>query len=141
MYISGQEAQRARSILERLVLIVKDNRVVDNDEIEAAIRLTMNKNEESINNIFIKTPKKKILPRSLTQAKYIDALRENTLTFGLGPAGTGKTYLAVAEAVEKISIGEVEKIILSRPAVEAGEQLGFWHGDEKDNRDHYRRPL
>ena len=59
MYISGQEAQRARSILERLVLIVKDNRVVDNDEIEAAIRLTMNKREENINNIFIKTPKKK----------------------------------------------------------------------------------
>ena len=92
MYISGQEAQRARSILERLVLIVKDNRVVDNDEIEAAIRLSMNKSEETINNIFIKTPKKKILPRSLTQAKYIKALRENTLTFGLGPAGTGKTY-------------------------------------------------
>ena len=59
MYISGQEAQRARSILERLVLIVKDNRVVDNDEIEAAIRLSMNKSEEIINKIYIKTPKKK----------------------------------------------------------------------------------
>jgi len=76
LYISGQEAQRASSILERLILIVKDNRVVDNDEIEAAIRLSMNKSEENINNIFIKTPQKKILPRSLTQSKYIDALRE-----------------------------------------------------------------
>ena len=111
---------------------MKDNRIVDNDEIEAAIRLSMDKSEAKINNIFIKTPKKKILPRSFTQAKYIDALRENTLTFGLGPAGTGKTYLAVAEAVEKISTGEVEKIILSRPAVEAGEQLGFLPGDLKD---------
>jgi phosphate starvation-inducible protein PhoH and related proteins len=141
LYISGQEAQRARSILERLVLIVKDNRVVDNDEIEAAIRLSMNKSEENINNIFIKTPQKKILPRSLTQSKYIDALRENTLTFGLGPAGTGKTYLAVAEAVEKISSGDVEKIILSRPAVEAGEQLGFLPGDLKDKIDPYLIPL
>ena len=72
LYISGQEAQRARSILERLVLIVKDNRIVDNDEIEAAIRLSMDKSEAKINNIFIKTPKKKILPRSFTQAKYIE---------------------------------------------------------------------
>ena len=141
LYISGQEAQRARNILERLVLIVKDNRIVDNDEIEAAIRLSMDKSEAKINNIFIKTPKKKILPRSFTQAKYIDALRENTLTFGLGPAGTGKTYLAVAEAVEKIATGEVERIILSRPAVEAGEQLGFLPGDLKDKIDPYLIPL
>mgnify|MGYP001454129635 CR=1 FL=1 len=91
MYISGQEAQRARSVLERLVLIVKDNRVVDNDEIEAAIRLSINKSEENINNIVIKTPKKKILPRALTQVKYIDALRGNTLIFSLGRGGEDNT--------------------------------------------------
>ena len=141
MSISGQEAKRSSIILEKLVLIVKDNRIVDKEEIEAAIRLSMNKSKADISDIFIKTPKKKILPRSLTQAKYLDALRENTLTFGLGPAGTGKTYLAVAEAVEKISTGEVEKIILSRPAVEAGEQLGFLPGDLKDKIDPYLIPL
>ena len=114
---------------------------MDNEEVEAAIRLSKNKNSESINNIFIKTPKKKILPRTFTQAQYLKALRGNTLTFGLGPAGTGKTYLAVAEAVEKISTGEVDKIILSRPAVEAGEQLGFLPGDLKDKIDPYLIPL
>ncbi len=121
--------------------MVKGNRIVDNEEVEAAIRLSKNKNLENFNNIFIQTPKKKILPRSSTQYKYIKALRGNTLTFGLGPAGTGKTYLAVAEAVEKISNGEVEKIILSRPAVEAGEQLGFLPGDLKDKIDPYLIPL
>ena len=141
LYISGSEAQRAKNILENLILIVKDNRTVDNEEIEAAIRLSKNKNLDKIKNIFIKTPRKKILPRSIAQSKYIKALRNNILTFGLGPAGTGKTYLAVAEAVEKISMGEVEKIILSRPAVEAGEQLGFLPGDLKDKIDPYLIPL
>ena len=75
------------------------------------------------------------------QASYIRALKTSTLTFGIGPAGTGKTYLAVAEAVEKLNTGEIERIILSRPAVEAGEQLGFLPGDLKEKIDPYLRPL
>ena len=100
-----------------------------------------NKSKADISDIFIKTPKKKILPRSLTQAKYLDALRENTLTFGLGPAGTGKTYLAVAYAVSLFVEGKINRLILSRPAVEAGERLGFLPGDMKEKIDPYLRPL
>ena len=81
------------------------------------------------------------MPRSLQQENYIDTLKNKTLTFGIGPAGTGKTYIAVADAVEKITSGSVEKIILSRPAVEAGEQLGFLPGDLKEKIDPYLRPL
>ena len=81
------------------------------------------------------------MPRSLQQENYINSLKNKTLTFGLGPAGTGKTYIAVADAVEKIISGTVDKIILSRPAVEAGEQLGFLPGDLKEKIDPYLRPL
>ncbi len=105
------------------------------------MRLSSEKEKEKINDLFIKTPKKNISARSIKQAEYIRALKNNTLTFGVGPAGTGKTYLAVADAVEKISSGDVDKIILSRPAVEAGEQLGFLPGDLKDKIDPYLRPL
>ncbi len=108
---------------------------------DAAIRLSSVLNDENIANIVIKTPKKRIIARSLTQTKFIDALRKNILTFGIGPAGTGKTYLAVADAVEKLIAGKVERIILSRPAVEAGEQLGFLPGDLKEKIDPFLRPL
>ena len=124
-----------------MIETVKDKRIIDNEEVEAAIRLSDSKIVYKNDSFFIKTPKKKILPRTLTQKKYIKALKENILTFGLGPAGTGKTYLAVADAVEKIIDGSVDKIILSRPAVEAGEQLGFLPGDLKDKIDPYLRPL
>ena len=141
LYITGKNADKAKNVIETLIETVKDKRVVDNEEVEAAIRLSdKNKNIKNL-DLFIKTPKKKILPRSIQQAKYINALKKNILTFGLGPAGTGKTYIAVADAVEKISSGEVEKIILSRPAVEAGEQLGFLPGDLKEKIDPYLRPL
>ena len=108
---------------------------------EAAIRLSEDTKEIRNKNLFIKTPKKKILPRSIQQEKYMSALKNKILTFGIGPAGTGKTYIAVADAVEKITSGAVDKIILSRPAVEAGEQLGFLPGDLKEKIDPYLRPL
>ena len=82
-----------------------------------------------------------IYPRSATQAKYIQEMMKNELVFGLGPAGTGKTYLAVALAVSMMLEGKIDKIILSRPAVEAGENLGFLPGDLKDKVDPYLRPL
>ena len=87
------------------------------------------------------TWKRPVNPRSPNQARYLDALMHNELVFGLGPAGTGKTYLAVAVAVALFKARKVDRIILSRPAVEAGERLGFLHGDMKDKVDPYLRPL
>jgi phosphate starvation-inducible PhoH-like protein len=89
----------------------------------------------------VKTKRRSISPRSPTQAAYIQALQENELVFGLGPAGTGKTYLAVAQAVVMLTSGQVDRIVLSRPAVEAGERLGFLPGDLREKIDPYLRPL
>lgn len=94
-----------------------------------------------IPDISIKTRKKTIFPRTPNQAAYIRSLKHGELVFALGPAGTGKTYLAVAQAVSKLITGEVEKLILSRPAVEAGEKLGFLPGDMKEKVDPYLRPI
>ena len=95
----------------------------------------------SENDTVIKTPKKNIYGRTVKQNKYIKNLIKNNIIFALGPAGTGKTFLAVAVAVSKLMSGEVKKIILSRPAVEAGENLGFLPGDLKDKIDPYLIPL
>ncbi len=92
-------------------------------------------------DIVIVTKKKKILPRSPNQAAYINAILDNEMVFGLGPAGTGKTYLAVAVAVSMFLDGIVERLIFCRPAVEAGENLGFLPGDMKDKVDPYLRPI
>lgn len=89
----------------------------------------------------IRTRKRHVTARSPAQAAYIRAIRERELVFGLGPAGTGKTYLAVASAVSKLIGGEVDRVILSRPAVEAGESIGFLPGDMRDKIDPYLRPL
>ncbi len=91
--------------------------------------------------IEVRTRKKTVEPRSPTQAQYLKQLFENELVFGLGPAGTGKTYLAVAVGVSMFIEGHVDKIVLSRPAVEAGERLGFLPGDMKDKVDPYMQPL
>ena len=93
------------------------------------------------NDVVIKTPRKNIFARTDKQKKYISDLESNNIIFSLGPAGTGKTYLAVAVAVSKLMSGEVKKIILSRPAVEAGENLGFLPGDLKEKIDPYLIPL
>ena len=141
LFIEGKEAERAKNIILNLIKIIKEKKILDNEELETEVRLSSKKDKDKIDGIIIKTPKRKISARSIQQATYIRALKNNTLTFGVGPAGTGKTYLAVAHAVEKILSGEVEKIILSRPAVEAGEQLGFLPGDLKEKIDPYLRPL
>ncbi|NLS28879.1 PhoH-like protein [Sphingomonas sp. S2M10] len=91
--------------------------------------------------IMIRTRKKTIVPRSVTQTHYMRELASNDLIFALGPAGTGKTYLAVAQAVAQLITGSVQRLILSRPAVEAGERLGFLPGDMKEKVDPYLRPI
>lgn len=92
-------------------------------------------------SIMIRTRKKTIVPRSVTQTHYMRELASNDLIFALGPAGTGKTYLAVAQAVAQLITGSVQRLILSRPAVEAGERLGFLPGDMKEKVDPYLRPI
>ena len=91
--------------------------------------------------VMIRTRKKTIVPRSAMQTPYMEALARDDMIFGLGPAGTGKTYLAVAQAVSQLISGSVDRLILSRPAVEAGERLGFLPGDMKEKVDPYLRPL
>jgi phosphate starvation-inducible PhoH-like protein len=91
--------------------------------------------------IMIRTRKKTIVPRSATQIEYMRALAREDVIFALGPAGTGKTYVAVAQAVSQLMNGSVQRLILSRPAVEAGERLGFLPGDMKEKVDPYLRPL
>ena len=103
-------------------------------------KLTINKKNE-YNSLQIETWKKTIVPKSIGQKTYFEALKNFELVFGLGPAGTGKSYLAVAKGIEMLKKGFVEKIILTRPAVEAGERLGFLPGDMKEKIDPYLRPI
>jgi len=115
---------------------------VDRHEVEAVLRMASHSGVSvSDADVQIKTRRRTISPRTPTQAKYLRSIDENELVFGIGPAGTGKTYLAVAKAVERLLRGDVERIILSRPAVEAGEQLGFLPGDMREKVDPYLRPL
>jgi phosphate starvation-inducible PhoH-like protein len=115
---------------------------VDRHEVEAVLRMASHSGADvSDADIEIKTRRRTISPRTPTQAKYLRMIDKNELVFAIGPAGTGKTYLAVAKAVERLVRGDVERIILSRPAVEAGEQLGFLPGDMQEKVDPYLRPL
>ncbi|NQU55960.1 MAG: PhoH family protein [Rhodospirillales bacterium] len=121
---------------------LKKNMSVDRHEVEAVLRMAAASGSKVADaDIEVKTRKRTISPRTPTQAKYLRTIDENELVFGIGPAGTGKTYLAVAKAVERLLRGDVERIILSRPAVEAGEQLGFLPGDMREKVDPYLRPL
>ncbi|MEE2830145.1 MAG: PhoH family protein [Myxococcota bacterium] len=102
---------------------------------------TANVSEFLLDTIVMSSRKRPITPRSPNQKRYVDAIRENDIVFGVGPAGTGKTYLAVAMAVAALQKGEVRRILLTRPAVEAGEKLGFLPGDLADKVNPYLRPL
>ena len=132
----------ARSALDALYRRLIKGQSVDVPEVDAAVRMARGGFDASSDDQpIIKTWKKRIAPRSPTQARYIEAITERDLVFGLGPAGTGKTYLAVCAAVAMMNTGQIDKIILSRPAVEAGERLGFLPGDMRDKVDPYLRPL
>ncbi|MCG8691036.1 MAG: PhoH family protein [Minwuiales bacterium] len=150
--ISGSQGSRdtAGQVLNELYARLQKGLEVTDGEIDGAIRMAeaivggeMPASSGSADHNAIKTGKgkRRILPRSPNQARYIQALNESELVFGLGPAGTGKTYLAVALAVSHLLTHQVDRIILSRPAVEAGERLGFLPGDMKEKVDPYLRPL
>jgi phosphate starvation-inducible PhoH-like protein len=137
----AESADVARTALQNLYRRLKDGLAVDPAEVDAAVRLAAHRGEAPPSEIAVRTRKRLITPRSPMQTAYLSALKSAELIFGLGPAGTGKTYLAVATAVEMMTAGQIERIILSRPAVEAGERLGFLPGDLRDKVDPYLRPL
>ena len=137
--------EQAKTAIDVLYNKVSRGIEIGEQEVKAAVRLSGDnvdtQTAQDLSNIVLKTKKRHIYPRSATQAEYIQTMMQNELVFGLGPAGTGKTYLAVALAVSMMMEGTIDKIILSRPAVEAGENLGFLPGDLKDKVDPYLRPL
>ncbi len=148
LVISGPPSatEAARLALSRLYDRLKQGQDIDIAIVEAALRLAQAEIADRSLSLWqedagFRTRKRRIAARTPGQAAYIKALREHELVFGLGPAGTGKTYLAVAAAVDLLMTGQVERIILSRPAVEAGERLGFLPGDLRDKVDPYLRPL
>ena len=126
---------------------LQDSLPINNGDIDAAIRMARDLRESGLANgagipdLKLKTRRRSIAARTPKQAEYLKAMEENDLVFALGPAGTGKTYLAIAQAVAMMQAGQVERLVLSRPAVEAGERLGFLPGDLREKIDPYLRPI
>jgi phosphate starvation-inducible PhoH-like protein len=136
-------AENARATLVTLYNRLEAGHSIDNGDVDGAARLAEGGVPEAANTdeLTIRTRKRHVRARSAGQAAFLEALDKKSMVFAIGPAGTGKTYLAVAKAVEMKLNGQVDRIILSRPAVEAGERLGFLPGDMRDKIDPYLRPL
>lgn len=146
--ISGEEQKvlKAESILKNLMELSKRGNIIEEQNMNYAIEIS----EENQENVLVEMDKecifhtisgKPIKPKTLGQKQYVDFIRNNMIVFGLGPAGTGKTYLAMAMAITAFKNDEVSRIILTRPAIEAGEKLGFLPGDLQSKVDPYLRPL
>ena len=140
---------RTRDVLNDIYSRLSRGQEIDTEAVQSIIAMTAEPTLEGIvrkdaadaPGIMIRTRKKTLVPRSATQIPYMEALARDEIIFALGPAGTGKTYLAVAQAVAMLITGAVQRLILSRPAVEAGERLGFLPGDMKEKVDPYLRPI
>lgn len=145
--LMGEEenVDSALKLMNELHQAVANGKTLDKQNISYSLSLLLEGSEEKIKElegtIVITQKGKSIQPKTLGQKEYIKLIQNNDITFGIGPAGTGKTYLAVAMAVKAFKKDEVSRIILTRPAVEAGESLGFLPGDLKDKVDPYLRPL
>ena len=138
--------EKVKNAIEYLIYRFRSDKKIDRNDIITALNADMTqetKIQSSVQSLdeVIKTPKRSVIPRSKKQKEYVKSLKTNRIVMSLGPAGTGKTYLAVAVALSMLLEKKVERIILSRPAVEAGEKLGFLPGDMKDKIDPYLRPL
>ncbi len=142
--LTGDGAELARTVFEELLILVQEGEALDDDRVRRVIDLVKN-DVPSPSGIFTAAIRvgrgKMVRPKTHGQKKYVDEVRDNTMVIGVGPAGTGKTYLAMACAVEALVTGSVRRIILTRPAVEAGERLGFLPGDLAAKVDPYLRPL
>lgn len=143
---AGEAQDQARRVLDLLAEWIYAGQPLGANVLESAVQAVSEGAEKQFlhlltENIYTTTSGRVVRPRTLGQQIYVDAIRENTLVFGVGPAGTGKTYLAMAMAVFALKAHEVERIVLTRPAVEAGEKLGFLPGALEDKVDPYLRPL
>ena len=142
----GAAAEKARRVLTQLTELSRRGNIITEQNVDYAISLVFEDQEEALveidrDLICYTLQGKPIKPKTLGQKKYVDAVKGGMVTFGLGPAGTGKTYLAMAMAVTAFKNNEVSRIILTRPAIEAGEKLGFLPGDLQSKIDPYLRPL
>ncbi len=144
--ISGPERDAAavRTVIEELLIVVQEGEQLDADRVGRVIAMVRD-DVPRPSGVFTESIAvgrgRNVRPKTLGQKSYVDAIRDNTLVFAIGPAGTGKTYLAMACAIESLMSGFVKRIVLSRPAVEAGERLGFLPGDLNAKVDPYLRPL
>jgi phosphate starvation-inducible PhoH-like protein len=148
VFVQGDRiaAELAQNILNQLYGLLRDGYPIHPNDIDYAARIlssdaSINLKEIFLDKVYIASKKGIVTPKSLAQKDYIEAVRKFDIVFGIGPAGTGKTYLAMAMAVASLTKGEVSRIILTRPAVEAGEALGFLPGDLAEKIDPYLRPL
>lgn len=148
VHLKGEEesVDLSRRVMEQLYGLIKEKYPVYPNDIDYALRILRENHTADLKKIFLDTvyitsKKRAITPRNQSQKAYIEAIRNYDIVFGIGPAGTGKTYLAMAMAVSALAKGTVNRIILTRPAVEAGESLGFLPGDLTDKVDPYLRPL
>lgn len=146
--ISGSEplVKKARAVIQELTELSMRGNMIQEQNVDYAITMSMEENEDILLEIDKEcichtVSGKPVKPKTLGQKQYVDAIRNNMIVFGLGPAGTGKTYLAMAMAITAFKNQEVERIILTRPAIEAGEKLGFLPGDLQSKVDPYLRPL
>ncbi|MFN2467524.1 MAG: PhoH family protein, partial [Gaiellaceae bacterium] len=138
-----EHVAEARAVVGELVELVEGGHEIGPGTVDAVVG-ALDEAEDIrhvLDDVVWRHRGKKIAPKTVTQKHYVDAIRGHTVTFGIGPAGTGKTYLAVAQAVSQLISGSVQRLILSRPAVEAGERLGFLPGDVLAKVDPYMRPL
>ncbi|MBK9157964.1 MAG: PhoH family protein [Propionibacteriaceae bacterium] len=140
-----EEVTAAAEVLTEMITITRTGQGLTNDAVERIVGMTHSpegtRAAEVLMQNIISSRGKTIRPKTLNQKRYVDAIDEHTVVFGIGPAGTGKTYLAVAKAVQALQAKQVNRIILTRPAIEAGERLGFLPGTLNDKIDPYLRPL
>jgi phosphate starvation-inducible PhoH-like protein len=141
-----QMVQKARSVFSNLIELSKRGNTISEQNVDYALSLSFSENDSQIleidKDIICRTiTGKPVKPKTLGQKQYVDQIRKKMIVFGIGPAGTGKTYLAMAMAIQAFKNGEVNRIILTRPAIEAGEKLGFLPGDLQSKIDPYLRPL
>jgi phosphate starvation-inducible PhoH-like protein len=147
LLIEGDERGQALAgqVFEQLAQLMKDGYAVGSADVRLAGQLLSRDGETRLRDYLMKAAirggKKVVVPRSLNQRAYLEQIDKNDMVFGIGPAGTGKTYLAMAQAVAYLSAKQVNRVILARPAVEAGEKLGFLPGDLQQKVDPYLRPL
>lgn len=146
--ISGEEGEvlKAKTVVNALINLAKSGQIIEEQNVNYIVSETNDNNATQLNDInddfiCLTMNGRALRPKTLGQKKYVDSIRKNTIVFGVGPAGTGKTYLAMAMAITAFKNNEVNRIILTRPAIEAGENLGFLPGDLQQKVDPYLRPL